>query len=227
MAVVPLRFTPPAEPGWDTLHIFESPTQNGTYTEIDQTPSGTPNYIDRFTTDQATQADYWFAIQWSDPEGATTELSAGVQGGTETLVGILVQRILLRDSTINENVAAQEAEAAISAYFGVDDPATIDPATVNPKILEGLTLLALAWGYTIISTTQSNVQKFTAGLVSLDQGSSSTTRTSASVDQLLKLANSLLGRNYSAIAALKEIPVAGRFTQLVSTVDLSRTMIEI
>lgn len=226
MASVPLKFIPPDEPGWTTLHILESPTQLGTYTEIESVPSGTPNYIDSYTTDQATAVDNWFAIFWTDAKGAKTETSAGVQGGTETLVGVLVQRMLLRDPTINENIAAQEAEAAISSYFVVDDPSTIDASTVNPKILQGLTLLAMAWGYTVTQATSGTVQKFTAGLVSLDTGSTAT-KTTANIDQLLKLANNLLGRNFSMIMRLKEITVAGVTTSLISTVDLSRTMIEI
>ena len=224
-AVVYLKFIPPAEPGWDQIHIFESPVKEGPYTEIYAAASGDPNYIDTITITNATAADYWFAVQWSNAAGARTDLSAGVQGGTETLVGILVQRILLRDPSINENIAAQEAEAAISYFYGVDDPSVVDPATVNPKILQGLTLLALAWSYVFTTATSGNVQKFTAGLVSIDQGSSSTTKT-ANTDSLLKLANTLLGRNFSAIMALKEIKVAGNYTQLV-TADLSRTMIEI
>lgn len=226
MASVPLKFIPPDEPGWTTLHIYEATTSLGPFTEIENVPSGDPNYITRWTTDKATAVDNWFQINWSDSKDAFTETSQSVKGGTETLVGEIVQRILLRDSTINENIAAQEAAAAISDYFRVDDPYTIDPASVNPKILQGLTLLAMAWGYTVTQATSGSVQKFTAGLVSLDTGTSST-KSSANIDQLIKLANKLLGRNYSLIMRLKEISVAGGYRPLLVTADLSRTMIEI
>jgi hypothetical protein len=227
MASVPLRFIPPADPGFVTLEIYEAPTKEGSFSLIESVAAGSyPNYIDHYTTDDAVSGTDWFAIRWVDDKGAVTEMSAPLQGGTETLVGIIVQRMLLRDSLLNENIAAQEAEAAISDYFGVTDPSTIDPSTVSPKILEGLTLLALSWSYTLNMSASSSVQKFTAGLVSLDSGSSSAVRSQSSIDALLKLANRLLGTNFSTILQMKELKVSSGYTQLVA-VDLSRTMIEI
>lgn len=226
MASVPLRFIPPIEDNYESLLIYEAPAKDGPFTLIETVPAGTyPNYIDHYTTTHATSATDWFAIEWVDVDGGKTDLSSPLQGGTESLTGVLVSRMLLRDPSLNENIAAQEAEAAICDYYGVFDPNTIDPETVSPKILSGLTALALAWSYVITTSVSSSAQKWVAGLISLDLGSSAT-KSTANIDALMKQANSLLQRNYSRIMRLKEIEVAGGYTQIVA-VDLSRTIVEI
>lgn len=229
MASVRLTFLPPEISDLVALRIYEATAKEGAFSQIERTTSvGTsPYWINEYTTSLAASATDWFEIAWEDSGGAVSVPSAPIQGGTQTLVGILVERLQLRDSTINETVAAQEAEAAISQYFNIDDPYSIDPSTVSPKILQGLTLLSLAWTYTVTQVTSGSVQKFTAGLVSLDSGSSSSTVSKASIDQLMKLANNLLGRNFSTIMQLKSIAVAGGFKPLLTTVDLSRTIIEV
>lgn len=232
MAVVPLKFIPPVEDNIVALRIYEAATKDGPFNQIERTTAiGTaPNYIDEYETTLAASGTDWFTIAWEDDKGFTSPLSQPVQGGTDTLVGILVARIMLRDSTINEIIAAQEAEAAISEYFGVDDPFSISAASVSPRILSGLTSLALARSYitkAITSTTTANA-KWTAGIVSMDnsQSSSSSSNLTDTVKSLLEIANRDLGRNYSVILLMEEIQVAGGFRQIVAA-DLSRSIIEV
>lgn len=230
MAVVTLDFLPPLEDDVVALRIEESPTAGGVFTEILRTTAvGTaPNWITKYTTSAATDPAYWFRIRWELASGQLTPYSEAIQGGTTTLVAMLVDRMLLRDPTLNENIAAQEAESAISTYFGVDDPFSIDPSTVSPKVLSGLTLLALAYSYLFVTVVSSgSTQKFTAGLVSLDSGTQSSTQNRiVDLEKMLDMANLLLGRRYSVVARLAEIETGGGFTQLV-TADLSRSIIEI
>ena len=89
MAVpVPLDFIPPQEDNIVKLHIYESSAQGGPFSEIELvTEVGTwPNYIDHYTTANATALDDWFAIQWEDDKGAKSVLSSPVKGGTDYLV---------------------------------------------------------------------------------------------------------------------------------------------
>lgn len=232
MAVVPLKFIPPSEDNIVALRIYEGVSNQGPFNQIERVTSiGTyPNYIDEHETTLAASGTDWFTIAWEDSAGYVGPMSQAVQGGTDTLVGILVARIMLRDSTINEIIAAQEAEAAISEYFGVDDPFSVSPSSVSPRILSGLTSLALARSYitkAIISTSTANA-KWTAGIVSMDNSStsSSSTNLAATVKSLLDMANRDLGRNYSVILLMEEITVAGGFKQIVAA-DLSRAIVEI
>src|SRR3954468_12144865 len=165
MASVALRFIPPNARDLLRLHVWESPTQGGVFTKIDTTTEiGVyPTWIDSYTTALATSKSDWFSIQWEDAKGALSELTAPMKGDTSSLVGILVDRMLLRDPTLNEIIAAEEAEAVISGYFNVLDPYSIDAATVSPKILSGLTNLALARAYlTSLITSSQSADKFTA-----------------------------------------------------------------
>ena len=228
MASVPLRFTPPEIEDVVELKIWESPTQGGTYTEIDSvTPVGSyPDYISHYTTQNATSKFYWFAISWVDSKGAETDLSQPMQGGEETLVGKIVTRVMQRDPTVSVNIATQEAEAAISKYFNVVDPFSIDPATVSPSILSGLTNLTLVRSYlTRIITSSGSSSKWTAGIVSMDD-SSQTKGQVANIEALMKLANADLGLQYSVVLLMEEITVAGHYKRLVGA-DLSRTIIEL
>jgi hypothetical protein len=212
------------------LLIYEGPSKNGPFNIIETvTPVGSyPDYINNYTTDDALSATDWFAIRWEDSKGARTELSAPLQGGTQSLPGEIVSRMLLRDPMIDENVALQEAEAVISEYYGVLDPYSIDVNTVAPNILNGLTLLAMAYTYITATSTSSSTtaQKFTAGLVSIDAGTSAKSNVQTSIDLLFKQANRLLGRNYSRIMQMKQLAVAGGYTRLMG-VDLSRTEIDL
>lgn len=227
MAVVELQFLPPDTDDIVTLHVEEAPAPGGPFTEVQTFPAGTyPNYIRSAEVTAATSASDWFRIRWEDTAGNFTPYSAPIQGGTTTVVAQVMDRVILRDPQVNPLIAGQEAEATISTYFHVDDPYSVDPATVNPKILSGLTLLTLARVYTLrlIERAQTG-QKWTAGLVSMDSGTSSTQSWTA-VDKMIELANKELGTGYSRILLMDQISVAGGLRQLKSY-DVSRALIEL
>lgn len=224
-----LDFQPPQEPGITKLHVYEAPSPNATFNQIDETTDiGVyPNYITRYTTALATSRSDFFAIAWSTVGGELSEMSAPVQGGTITLVGMIVNRMQLRDTSLNEIIATQEAEAAISDYYSVLDPYTIDPSAVSPRILSGLTNYALARSYmATLVTSGTSANKWAAGIVSMDQSSGTGTRSTDLAKQLLDLANYDLGRSFSYKLLMKEIEVAGGFKRLAG-VDLTRSIIEI
>lgn len=227
MAAVHLEFLPPSDEGMVTLHVEEAPTPTGTFTDIQDFPAGTyPDYIREVDVTGATSATDWFRIRWQDGNGNYTPYSAPIQGGTTTIVAQVMDRVILRDPAVNPLIAGQEAEATVAEYFGVTDPYSVDPTKATPKILSGLTLLALARAYTLrlIQTTITG-QKWAAGLVSMDAGTISTGGWTA-IDKMIELANKELGRNYSRILLLEEVSVAGGLRQLKS-LDVSRAMIEL
>lgn len=231
MAVsVRIDFAPPQDDDIVALRVHEAAAVGGPYSQIERTTAiGTPpNYISRYTTDLAASKTDWFAIQWEYGSGVLGPMSSGVQGGSQSLVAQVVSRVMLRDPTVNENIAIQESESAVSSYFSTADPYSVDPSEASPTVKSGLTLLALALSQLyIVATSTGSVQKFTAGLVAMDKGSSSTSqRKVADIEALIKLANKMLGLNYSVIAQLEEIEVAGGYTQLVA-VDLTRAIIEV
>ena len=131
MASVFLNFTPPDREDLTKLRIFEATDAAGPWNEIEVvTAIGEyPNYISSYTTNLATSNTNWFSIQWEDAKGAQTDQSNAIQGGTETLVGEIVDRVLVRDNTLDEQVVLAETEALIERYFGCD-PYTVDPASV-------------------------------------------------------------------------------------------------
>jgi hypothetical protein len=148
-----------------------------------------------------------------------------VQGGTSSVVAQVVDRMMLRDPTLNENIAVQEAEAVISFYFNVLDPYTVDPATVTPSQLSGLTMLALARCYVVNMLTVGQTQSYTAGLI--QQNTGSVTKQQGNIDGLITMANRLLGISTSFVALIEEIAVAGGDYKKLVAVDLSRTIIEV
>ena len=233
---VTLEFIPSDEPDLKALHVYESSAVDGTFMHIDETESiGTyPNWITRYTTDKATQLDYWFAISWENTAGVEGELSAPMQGGSTSLVSELVNRVLLRDPTLNKIIVGQEAEMAISIYFNTTDPYSIPTDSVTPLELSGLTYLTMARCYIIKVATMTSAgaaNKWTTGLVSMDTSITSKSAQAPwdNIENLMKLANIQLGRNYSVILQAKEIAVAGGYKIStgplligVSGVDLSR-----
>lgn len=209
MAVsVYLDFVPPNHiPNMTSLHIFESAAKTGPFQEIEEvTAVGTQgSYITSYTTDKATSASDWFAIQWEDGKGALTDMSSPVKGGTQTVVGEVVTRVMQRDPFANEEVVTQEAEAIICKYFGVTDP--YDPALVATyQELNGLTYLTLAFTYLSTSVTQGAgaVESATVGLVTLRSGTSTATKT-VDIGQLLELAANYLGVGGSRVMQIEEI----------------------
>lgn len=228
MAAVHLEFLPPGDDNVASLHVEESASQGGSYTEVQSFPAGTyPNYIREADVTNATSASDWFRIRWEDTNGNFTPYSDPILGGTITIVGQVMDRVILRDPSVNPLIAGQEAEAAVAQYFGVDDPYAINPAEGTPRTLSGLTLLTLARVYMaqMIQRMASTGQKWAAGLVSMDSGTAST-QTFAAIDKMIELANNELGRNFSRVLLMEEISVAGGLRQLKSF-DVSRALIEL
>jgi hypothetical protein len=239
MASVSLRFVAPDVEDLVSLHILESTSATGPFTEIQTVTSiGTyPAYIDHFTTTLATSALHWFAVQWENAGGVRTEVSAAIQGGTESLVWRIVSRARQRDPGISEPVVAQEAEAAIETYFGAD-PYTIDPDTVSYRVLSGLTYLALARALAVSITTAAaaataagDIASWQVGLVnsktSTTTGGSNTGTTSvnANLESLIDLANELLGWHVSLVMLLEDVNVTGSRSAAMWQ-DQSRLVVE-
>jgi hypothetical protein len=219
MAIVPLDFIPPTDPDITKLHIEEATDQAGPFGEIEEvTEIGTyPNYITRYTTDQAALASNWFRIRWENSKGAMSPFSEPIKGGTTTLVQQIVDRVMLRDPLANENVTQQESEAVIEDVFSTTDAYSVDPETVTAKQKSGITFLTLARVYLssiVTSISGGAVQSYTAGLVSQSAGSQAQSQVSqgmSNIEQLIEWANRDLGLSYSLIMLLKEIDVAGEY----------------
>ena len=226
MASVELQFLPPDSEDIVTLHVEEAPAMGGPFTQVQTFPAGTyPNYIYTAVVDNAVSATDWFRIRWQDSAGGYTPYSDPVQGGTTTIVSQVMDRVILRDPSLDPLVVGQEAEAAVCWYFGVDDPYSVDPSQATPQILSGLTMLTLARCYVINLISQGTTTKWQAGLVSMDQ-SSSTKQAWDAIEKMILFANRELGRNYSAVLMLEEIAVGGGYKQL-KVYDVSRLMIEL
>jgi hypothetical protein len=234
----------PSTPGLVALRIFESAVKEGPYIQIERvTEIGIyPNYISYYTTDTATSATDWFTIQWEDDKGALSEMSAPWQGGTDSVVAELVSRVMLRDPTIREEIAVQEAEATVSRYYNTDDPYSITEMP-NPSELQGLTLLTLAACYItdlFVGTAggATTVSDYTAGLVSQRSGTGVAGGTALKlkdIEALVDWANRVLGRSYSVVLqmAAPEIPGAyslvedARVDETRLLLDKSRALYEI
>ncbi len=223
---VELQFLPPDTEQVITLHVEEATSSAGPFAEVQTFPAGTfPNYIDVAIVTNAASPTDWFRIRWEDSSGGLTPYSAPIQGGTSTVVGEVIDRVILRDPGVNHTIIGQEAEASVSWYYGVDDPYSILASEANPRILSGLTTLTLARVYTGQLITQSTSTKWTAGLVSMDSTASSSSAWN-NIQKMLEIANRELGRNVSVVALMKEVSVAGGFKQLKSF-DVSRALIEL
>lgn len=220
MASVTLEFLAPLDNDIVALHIYEAATSAGPFNEIERTTVvGTyPNYIQTYTSAVAVSATDWFAIAWENAGGVISPLSQPVQGGKSSLVGIITDRVMLRDAALNKNVVEQESEFAIGDYFR-QDPFTVDPDTLSWRVMRGLITLVLVRSYLnqLISTSQSN--KWTAGLVSMDTSTGTQTATDKTLERLLQMANSDLNRNYSVMLLLNEVSVAGGFKTSQTTVE--------
>jgi hypothetical protein len=207
MAVVRFDFTPPTNIDVVEMRIYESPTKDGVYSliEIVESPEWTPypNYLSEWTTTEATAPSGWFKLEFVNSKGAISGRSNPIQGGTETLVGKIVERVLLRNPNISENVAAQVAEAVIEMVMH-QDPYEVDPATVKYGTLEGMTLFTLAFSIQSESVS-GDTEKYTAGLVSQETSS----KTATDVSDILKLANRWLGLAPSVVAQMADLAIAG------------------
>ena len=228
MAVsVRLDFTPPSLTDVTKLHIEESQQKTGPFGEIDVTTAvGTyPNYISFYTTQNATDFNYWFRIRWETTTGVFTPFSEALQGGTKTLVQEIVDRVMLRNPSLNEIIVTQEAQAVIADYFHTDDPNSLASDAATPVEIRGLTNMTLA--RSLVATylaAGGTVSKFTAGLVSLQTGATTADPTKA-IEALIKAASEDLNLNYSVILLLADVNSSMCRPNRVA-VDLTRTTID-
>lgn len=226
MAVsVPLSFVPPPDPDIVRLHVFESNNPVSGFTEIDSVLTGTyPNYITRYVTALANSVDDWFAIQWEDASGARSALSAPIKGGTTTLIGELIERVMLRSSTLDENVVLQEAEAVVSFIYKVDDPYSVNIASVNSLWLTELTTLVLAASLYVTTTIQgATTQDYTAGLIS-ERNSIDTRSVQENLERLERRALRRLGIGGSLIASIADSKYLVSVTGVKTSFDSSRLL---
>lgn len=216
---VPVRidFVKPNEPDLAALRIYESANPDGPWDMIEEVSVTYPNYPSYYTTQEASSVNDWFAISWVNIGDVESPLSQPVKPGEITAVNELMRRMLLRDPSLNEEVAYQEAQGALAQYFNTPDVDSIDPAIIAPNVWTGLTLLALARCYifTSVVTTSTGAgmeESFTAGLVSIKSGTT-TGGTSSSmkvnIEDWLKLANQLLDTSFTFVATLENVRVAG------------------
>lgn len=204
MASVHLSFIPPDRAGFILLRILEAPDLTTPMTLIETvTDVGTfPNYITSYSTDDAAASDNYFAIQWEDDKGVRTPVTARIKGGTQTLVGKIVERSLQRDLSLNEDVVRQEAEGAIESYYGTGtDPYEIDVASVSYAQTNGLVYLTMARAYIFEQAKAADAQSVQLGLVTMRSSSTS----SRNIDGLIELANASLGIGTSLILQMEDI----------------------
>lgn len=230
---VRLDFTPPTVNDISKLHVEEAPAKGGPFQEIDSTTAvGTyPNYISFYTTQSATDLNYWFRIYWETTQGVKTPYSEPLQGGTKTLVQEIVDRTLLRNPSLNEVIVTQEAQAVVSQVFMTQDPNALQVEEATYVQLRGMTNMTLA--RSLVATylaSGGTVAKYTAGLVSLQTGTTTADPTKA-IDALLKSANDDLNLNYSVILLLSQVDPSGRSYSCgpyggLHGVDLTRTTID-
>lgn len=224
MPSVPLTFLAPDDPDLVKLHIWESPSQTGPWSEIEVVTFPTGQPPTEYTTALAANDLDWFAISWEDDKGATSDLSPPVQGGTDLFIHKLVKRVMERNSTLDTRVVTQEAEAIIESFFG-DDP--YDPSlTATYQQLTGLTYLILARSAiatAVISSSagSSDISSATLGLISFRSETSTASaiqKAQSDVEDLIDLANEYLGISTSFVMQLEEIT-----TELgISSYDHSR-----
>lgn len=234
MASVTLEFLSPTDPDIVAFHLYESNSPVGSFTEVERTTAvGTyPNYIKTFTSSLAAVATDWFSIAWENAGGTISPLSQPVQGGTSSLVGIVTDRVMQRNVSLDKNVVEQEAEFVIGDYYQAN-PFAILPATVGYRTMRGLITLTLARAYMSMLFTSAQTNKWAAGLVSMDSSVGSLVNAEKMFDRLVRLANNDLDRNYSAVLLVEEITVAGgfkslkTFSQQISGIDITRGIVDI
>lgn len=221
MYSVPLEFLPPEEEDIVALRIYESPASDGTFTLIETVSAvGTyPTYINKHTTTFATSPVDWFAIQWVDSNGALSSVSDPVKGGTKTLVGEIVDRVLLRDASFNELIAAQEAEYIISRVFNVSDPYTLISTDAAYRQIAGMTDFVFATCKFNTMIELMSVNSYTAGAIS--ESSSNVKPVLDAILMAQKTALRSLGLTVSVIGQLKT-PATTAETSTVT--DISRLL---
>lgn len=221
---VHLDFIPPNVPDLASLKIYEAAAKTGPWTVIETvTAIGSQgSYISEYTTANATSLTDWFSIEWIDSKGASYGQSQGVQGGVESLVSEIVDRVMLRDPTLNEQVVGQEAEAVVEQYYNVTDPLSLLASDATAQELSGLTLLVLVRSK-LVQISLGTTESYTAGLVSQKAGTSSS---SADLEALLKAANVLLGTSFSVVLQMRDNCIAGGMV-ISGIPDQSRLLVDL
>lgn len=225
MASVYLRFIPPDRDDLVKLHIFEAPDLTSALQEIEivENIGVYPDYINEYTTTNAVNTTDYFAIQWEDDKGAFTDMSSRIQGGTSTLIGILTERVMLRDPDLDENIVLQETEAVVSYILRVSDPYSVDPTTLSSLWINSLADLALiATLYLTATQTTARGQDYTAGMIS-----ERTTADSNALNNLERLEKRImrrLGIGGSIIAAICDDFYVTYVTGVKTAFDSSRIL---
>lgn len=222
---VTIRFIAPSEVGIVALRIYEGAAVDGPFNLIERTTDiGTyPDYIGHYTTVLETSSVDWFAIAWEDESGAVSPMSEAVQGGTETLVGILTGRVALRMPDVDENVIRQESEAVIEDVLRKDPYGANDP-TVKYKTWSGMTLMVMAKvQLSEIASANASSEGFTAGLVSMK--SSSASLEIDDVKRLIDEASRLLGFTTARVVQMCVPEIAQGYSEIVMA-DISRLEID-
>jgi hypothetical protein len=208
---VVLNISPYEAPGAAQVKVYESAAADGPFVLIDTLAAGNyPDYLTRIDTNLATNDADWFAVQWFNAAGGKlTPLSPGMRAQHNSLVQTLVDRVRMRDRSLDEDVVTQEAEGAIEAYLG-KNPYSADfyldlPSTTRYSVLNGLTYLVMARSMIDRLIKTSSVTKATIGLVSMQSGD--TTTSVKNIQALIDLANELLGRTYNLVMLLEEVKI--------------------
>lgn len=226
MATVTLDFLPPTDPDVVTLHVQEAPTAEGVFTNLASHSAGTyPDYITKVEITDAVSATDWFRIAWENLSGGMTPYSDPIPGGTTTYLSKLIDRVLLRMPDANENVVAQEAEAAIEEVLRVD-PYTSADAAVKYKTWNGMTILVMARMQLSDYAAQNSIsESFTAGLVSMKSDTASKIDLRG-IRDLIEEAGRLLGFSTARVAQMCIPEIAGGLSQVVMA-DISRLQIDV
>lgn len=228
MASVRIDFEQPTDEGLVALRIFEAPAANGPFTQIQRVTAigAYPEYISYFTTALAVNPNAWFTIQWEDAGGALSLMSNPFQGGTTSLIGDLVERVRQRDPSIREVIARQEIEALLEAYFNKNPyTVTLDGNPRKYRILNGVTLMALARSYISTFSTGGEYEKWTAGLVSVQNGKNASI-SFKDVARLFQEGIGLMGYNSAIVARMVGLPIAGGVSERISE-DTTRLLLSV
>lgn len=222
MASVPLEFIAPSEPNLALLRVYEGTSKDGAFSLIDETDEigSYPDYINHYTTEEASSETNWFSIQWVDDKGAESPLSDPWQGNTESLVSIITGRVVQRGVTNDESVILQEAEATLEQYFGTDPYEVPLPISYSQAV--GLTYLVMA-RLMVLDVINDTTESYTAGIIAQQTGSSD--KSMKNVQKLIDEANRLLGRNYSLVVQLPEYTPVPALRD--TTFDQSRLIVEL
>jgi len=228
MASVYLRFVPPDVDDLVQMNIYEGVDPTSSFHLIESvTDIGTyPEYIDNYTTSVAENTSDYFSIEFIDNKDASTGLSAPVKGDLTLAVAEIQQRVMERDSTIDDRIALQEAESAIAFAFPGTDP--YDPTLQLDYVQKrGLTNLTLAMCY-LTQMARAQAFSWVAGIVSMKISDRAAQLRADAIKGLIASANVDLGINFSMVAHLKDIEVAGGASRTLPLgIDRTRLLVEL